>query len=641
MEALDDIGSSKVDEQLSETFICPITQEFMSDPVVAADGYSYERKAIVQWMNRAEKGQTPLSPMTGKPLRDLKLKTNMTLKTAISHYKETLGKRIELELTEERLTEVIKLREERLRLVEEENERLQNSLKSTTQLLVKQRQREAQQAAAKNFTPEAASQLLHYTILGDTSRIREYLNCNKQLAHASGDITDKSFRLFRKITGFQYSIWAGHIEMQEVYLEHLTEQEAQNQFITLLKERRDILGEYGEPLNFFNVLLNSINYLRDNYEKLNEPQRIHYFNNKLRAAFQNMPAWFVHVFSEEGENKAWPMKDMTRHFSCDEEQLEEWFNAEKGAFVRGKNSERRISTWEIPPSEWTIGLIFAMVRLYKTYNRYCDKEDLFNHDRENIAALQSRCTKNFELLTARFSSAQKIPPTTPSSEFTQLMYFMVRGNVDNVRTLLNQKKEIVYELGEFCSIRGNLFPPMTAFQYAVWSGYEEGWELILNFLPESEAYKQLSALSEETPPLHFFDALIRGYDHYAYNLRKTCNEDECMAVWRNEVSPAQCNMPAWFVHIFWAYHNAPVVRDLTYLTRWYDRKDHQFAALGGGGVRMSDGSFDSKTPERFESDRQKCLALREECLKKVAALTERLERASKIELTRSPMGIRK
>ena len=30
--------------------ICPITQEIMEDPVVCADGHSYERAAITQWL---------------------------------------------------------------------------------------------------------------------------------------------------------------------------------------------------------------------------------------------------------------------------------------------------------------------------------------------------------------------------------------------------------------------------------------------------------------------------------------------------------------------------------------------------------------------------------------------------------------
>merc|ERR1719204_1538603 len=42
-------------------FLCPITYSLMNDPVVAADGFTYERDAIARWL---AKNQT--SPMTGE-----------------------------------------------------------------------------------------------------------------------------------------------------------------------------------------------------------------------------------------------------------------------------------------------------------------------------------------------------------------------------------------------------------------------------------------------------------------------------------------------------------------------------------------------------------------------------------------------
>ena len=42
---------------------CPITAEIMEDPVVIADGKTYERAAIEQWLARSN-----LSPMTGGQL---------------------------------------------------------------------------------------------------------------------------------------------------------------------------------------------------------------------------------------------------------------------------------------------------------------------------------------------------------------------------------------------------------------------------------------------------------------------------------------------------------------------------------------------------------------------------------------------
>ena len=51
------------DEDPPAWLLCPITQEAMIDPVITVDGFTYEREAIAQWL---EKNGT--SPLTGEPL---------------------------------------------------------------------------------------------------------------------------------------------------------------------------------------------------------------------------------------------------------------------------------------------------------------------------------------------------------------------------------------------------------------------------------------------------------------------------------------------------------------------------------------------------------------------------------------------
>ena len=71
-------------ESMADRFICPITQEIMTDPVIAADGFSYERTAIEQWIK--VKGNAALSPCTGQPLAHTQVIPNITLKNAIQDY---------------------------------------------------------------------------------------------------------------------------------------------------------------------------------------------------------------------------------------------------------------------------------------------------------------------------------------------------------------------------------------------------------------------------------------------------------------------------------------------------------------------------------------------------------------------------
>jgi len=69
-----------------DQFTCPITQDVMSDPVMAADGHSYERTAIARWLQSNER-----SPKTNQVLQDKRLLPNHGLKSLIVQYIEQLN----------------------------------------------------------------------------------------------------------------------------------------------------------------------------------------------------------------------------------------------------------------------------------------------------------------------------------------------------------------------------------------------------------------------------------------------------------------------------------------------------------------------------------------------------------------------
>ncbi|KAM6307514.1 WD repeat, SAM and U-box domain-containing protein 1 isoform 2-T2 [Aegotheles albertisi] len=76
---------SSISVTIPDEFLCPITRELMKDPVIAADGYSYEREAMENWISNKRRS----SPMTNLPLPSLMLTPNRTLKMAIGRWLET------------------------------------------------------------------------------------------------------------------------------------------------------------------------------------------------------------------------------------------------------------------------------------------------------------------------------------------------------------------------------------------------------------------------------------------------------------------------------------------------------------------------------------------------------------------------
>jgi len=77
--------------KLRDEFVCPITKELIVDPVIAADGHTYDRRAIEEWFyglnnirnNNSDNGTNNIrrtSPKTGEPLDHIHLIPNHNLK---------------------------------------------------------------------------------------------------------------------------------------------------------------------------------------------------------------------------------------------------------------------------------------------------------------------------------------------------------------------------------------------------------------------------------------------------------------------------------------------------------------------------------------------------------------------------------
>ena len=93
--------------EIPEDFLCPITQELMEDPVIAADGHSYERAAITLWLQGHHS-----SPLTNQRLSHRMITENFTLKKAINAFKKNIPKfQLENQIKVD-LNEAIRLKEE-------------------------------------------------------------------------------------------------------------------------------------------------------------------------------------------------------------------------------------------------------------------------------------------------------------------------------------------------------------------------------------------------------------------------------------------------------------------------------------------------------------------------------------------------
>ena len=76
-------------KQIPERLCCPISLELMVRPVIAADGHTYDRSSIEDWLAR---GNTT-SPTTGAKLEHLHLADNHLVRSMVSEYQDSLTSR--------------------------------------------------------------------------------------------------------------------------------------------------------------------------------------------------------------------------------------------------------------------------------------------------------------------------------------------------------------------------------------------------------------------------------------------------------------------------------------------------------------------------------------------------------------------
>ena len=72
---------------ISENYICPITQEIMLDPVILEDGHTYEREAISDWLKFRN-----TSPNTNQQLSSKVMIPNIALKNLIQELEDLAKK---------------------------------------------------------------------------------------------------------------------------------------------------------------------------------------------------------------------------------------------------------------------------------------------------------------------------------------------------------------------------------------------------------------------------------------------------------------------------------------------------------------------------------------------------------------------
>jgi actin beta/gamma 1 len=81
------LGHQDSDDDVPESFRCPISLDLMFDPVIMSDGFSYERVDAEEWLQ-----DHTTSPLTNNTLSSTQLISNVTLRHSIEEYQALVDK---------------------------------------------------------------------------------------------------------------------------------------------------------------------------------------------------------------------------------------------------------------------------------------------------------------------------------------------------------------------------------------------------------------------------------------------------------------------------------------------------------------------------------------------------------------------
>lgn len=81
------LSNNFIDRNTPEHFLCPITQEIMTDPVIAADGQTYDRNSITEWLSRGNRR----SPLNGSTLSTTRLLDNIFARISIREHQSIVS----------------------------------------------------------------------------------------------------------------------------------------------------------------------------------------------------------------------------------------------------------------------------------------------------------------------------------------------------------------------------------------------------------------------------------------------------------------------------------------------------------------------------------------------------------------------
>ena len=135
---------------------------------------------------------------------------------------------------------------------------------------------------------------LKYIGFGEQNEAEEMIKTDRNLLLESGNLTDCSKRNFKKITAFQYALWALDFHMWQMILKYLAPEEAIKQVAGL--KNGAWVKIYGIKVDWQNLIDALQNHI-DNYRTRSSKQCLTYWCQQVGGAQLLLPAHVINEYS--------------------------------------------------------------------------------------------------------------------------------------------------------------------------------------------------------------------------------------------------------------------------------------------------------------------------------------------------------
>ena len=445
---------------------------------------------------------------------------------------------------------------------------------------------------------EESTKFLRHIGFGEQDEAEVMLKANPSLSLNIGDLIDSAGRDFKKITGFQYAVWALDWHMWEMLRKYMSTETIKKQLIGL--KAGNWVKDHGTRASWQNLIDELQKYV-DRYKTWTHEQRKIHWCQQVGGKQLLLPAHVGSVYNQSSRlfDPCPDFLDLRRSVSCRKngggfkggvsgsrairrneamimllkvrtkqqsqlilefrlhEELTDIMTQQQFDYqVLPKKlmlSELPTSSVDLPSSQesrvhFKSGLALYLARQHSDSNNTNPSEVYLSSSVTSLNGLAPMPSTVVFSDTAQSINILSVVKETHIDSLSLFLNHIAFGRQDKAEDMLCQNKNLVLMFGDVTDCAKRQFKQITALQYAIWALDWHMLEMLKKHLPEEAVREQIAGLEvgvwiEEHGSVVSWQKLIDALQIYIDNYN-SWTDIECRSYWAQKIGGEQLILPA-------------------------------------------------------------------------------------------------